>query len=630
MSTDDTSDGAAPLIQFEADASAPVLEYDIPQPTSYTGRHYMQLNIPDSWFDSGTGEGVTYPEWIGDKTGIDVVDTVPDPARTEELAEKIGEMFVAGEPGPIGGDIDPRVTEVSEALRTLGKVTTPVTTDRSGTFFPSSESTSAPSMLSAFVDYAETPSLAGADSPTAGAAENTLADLSDRTGLETDALRRLQPMTVASQAMAGRMPVFRQSMGGTDLVEYVPAETEIEPKLMLVERHRLSSFLGDYGAGRTIKTFSLLPGEQTTISMETFRRDEERQAKASSILESRTEKSANRFEETVKKEQSHKEQHETSFSWHAEASGSANWGFGQAEVSGGVQGSTNSSRQSFARNVSSATSMHASEASSHREVQVDTSYEAASESGKRRSIEREIENINLSRTLNFVFRQMNQEFITLLHLVDVRVAYVDGSVSGGAGGPFGASPNYREVPLPELDSLLEDVIDPGHRDEVRGIIEGELANVLDHERNAVSVIETESWNNTDGDDIEYVRFDDELSQTYNDDTGAVDGVILNADRNIMRTEGVIVDALLGGAEALDDYSRGLQREEVREQSLENDRLQTTVDRERLGMDLVQSGDERDVDRYDEVFDEERERVYVDVEVEEEPERREPPERPEDE
>src|SRR3712207_8730267 len=31
--------------------------------------------------------------------------------------------------------------------------------------------------------------------------------------------------------------------------------------------------------------------------------------------------------------------------------------------------------------------------------------------------------INVSRTLNFVFRQMNQEFITVLHLVDVRVAF---------------------------------------------------------------------------------------------------------------------------------------------------------------------------------------------------------------
>ena len=42
------------------------------------------------------------------------------------------------------------------------------------------------------------------------------------------------------------------------------------------------------------------------------------------------------------------------------------------------------------------------------------------------AIEREIENINLSRTLNFVFRQMNQKFVTMLHLTDVRVAFFNG------------------------------------------------------------------------------------------------------------------------------------------------------------------------------------------------------------
>ena len=63
------------------------------------------------------------------------------------------------------------------------------------------------------------------------------------------------------------------------------------------------------------------------------------------------------------------------------------------------------------------------------------------ETEEQTEIGREIENINVGRTLNFVFRQMNQEFITILHLVDVRVAY------------FNGDPDYtREVTLPQLDS----------------------------------------------------------------------------------------------------------------------------------------------------------------------------------
>ena len=42
------------------------------------------------------------------------------------------------------------------------------------------------------------------------------------------------------------------------------------------------------------------------------------------------------------------------------------------------------------------------------------------ETGEETVIERELANINVGRTLNFAFRQMNQEFYSFLHLVDVR------------------------------------------------------------------------------------------------------------------------------------------------------------------------------------------------------------------
>lgn len=41
----------------------------------------------------------------------------------------------------------------------------------------------------------------------------------------------------------------------------------LKPTFLIVEEYRLSNFLGQYGAGRTVKTFSLLPGESTTISV---------------------------------------------------------------------------------------------------------------------------------------------------------------------------------------------------------------------------------------------------------------------------------------------------------------------------------------------------------------------------
>ena len=48
----------------------------------------------------------------------------------------------------------------------------------------------------------------------------------------------------------------------------------------------------------------------------------------------------------------------------------------------------------------------------------------------------------MSRTLNFVFRQMNQKFYTVLSLVDVRIGFFNGF-------------EKQEVTVPEIDQLLE-------------------------------------------------------------------------------------------------------------------------------------------------------------------------------
>ena len=45
-------------------------------------------------------------------------------------------------------------------------------------------------------------------------------------------------------------------------------------RLILVESYRLSSYLGNYGAGRTLKTFSLLPGEKTKLSIKNYTKTE--------------------------------------------------------------------------------------------------------------------------------------------------------------------------------------------------------------------------------------------------------------------------------------------------------------------------------------------------------------------
>jgi hypothetical protein len=92
---------------------------------------------------------------------------------------------------------------------------------------------------------------------------------------------------------------------GDDKVTPIPdPPAEPDPHLYLVESHRLTSYLGDYGAGRIVKTFSLLPGKSRKISIKTFRQRESTRKEAGSVLDSVTRESASDLEESLLREQS--------------------------------------------------------------------------------------------------------------------------------------------------------------------------------------------------------------------------------------------------------------------------------------------------------------------------------------
>jgi hypothetical protein len=655
---------APPLVSFDPAGRAPLLSYNVPEPTAYAGRSYVELDIDQDWFRPEAKEGTTYEEWLseyvldpdgdhpapagdiddaaeeafqkdienvndgsvgaqevgegGDAAGLTefVNDAVAAAARREQLTHAVVTMFQGGDSGPIIGATDRRLQEsvaaVANATERVDGATSgdgSATSGDGSTALADDEPESDVALHSTVRATLEpnlfaTEVLSEAGSGTAPMASAMLAQSGAANDVDLSVLRSMQPSTMAREMLDGRVPVAHYTMGGRPKVSYTVAPPMIRPQLLLVERYRLSTFLGNYGAGRTVKTFSLLPGERTTISVKTFRKSAEERQASSSILDSYTTETAEEFEESVTAEQSNKEAHEQSFAYHAEAKAEAKWGWGSASVEGGVKGSTNAAREESAKNISTATSKHAAEASAKRDVQIDTNYEVTEETGEETSIERQLENINLSRTLNYVFRQMNQEFVTVLHLVDVRVAFTNGGFAVRSGTGSLAGIEYREVSLPELDDLLGDVIVEDERDRVRELIEGELSTIFDFRGESRSVIEHVELPGSDGSAGEYTRVVPDLRSTYSDETGTditVPGIILSADKNVMRTDGIVVEALLGGGEALDDYAQDLQGEEVRKRLLENDERRMAVDRERLAQSLVTDGDDGAVDRFDRIF-----------------------------
>ncbi|MBV9772335.1 MAG: hypothetical protein JO040_00195 [Gemmatimonadetes bacterium] len=359
-------------------------------------------------------------------------------------------------------------------------------------------------------------------------------------------------------------------------------------RIILVESCRLSSYLGTYGVGRTLKTFSLLPGEKTKLSVKTYTKTETEAKQASSVLDSYSDESSVDFENSMAKEQSNKTSYDETSKYSVDGEAKASWGWGSASIKAGVSGGTNSAREEFAKNVSNAAQKHVAKASTKRDVQINTSYEVKSTTGEETEVVREIENVNVSRTLNFVFRQMNQEFITMLHLVDVRLAFFKVLEVNGETRYV-----YREFTLPEIDALLNEVVVPEHRDEVRNNIVRQLQNVFDYREVRHEFVE---WHQAASDSSgAYLRVKRDYTSHYHDNATGTDivvpGIILAANRYVLRTEGVVVEALLGQGDALDEYSRGLQDEAVMAKQLANSAARQQHRMNTLAMQIVAAKDE---------------------------------------
>ncbi|MBI5963133.1 MAG: SH3 domain-containing protein [Chloroflexi bacterium] len=399
----------------------------------------------------------------------------------------------------------------------------------------------------------------------------------------------------------GLMMTYYRTIGGELAYRFVSADVgENQPALYLIERYRLSSYLGAYGAGRTIGTYSLLPGENTKISISSYRSVKETSDSASSILDSYTSDSANSFESSLNSERaagssrkaSSAYQHDQALSAEAGGSAEASWGVGSAEIHASVQTSisdssssaTESNREEFAKNVSNAVSKHAAAASSKRDVSISARTEKTTEQQDTNVVERTIENFTKNHTLNFIFRQMNQEFYTILHLMDMRVA-----ASGQA-----------PVTLPDLDKLLEASLKEEFRETVKTFIENELSRIRDHQGNLQPDFLRKHTlaDGVNDQPLTYLSINRQHTSSYvdpvTDQAFEVPGIIVNVDKVTMRTDGIMVESVLGQGQALDEFSVRMQRAEAEARELDN-QIRT------MQLNILRSGDKERAGLYAQLF-----------------------------
>ena len=185
------------------------------------------------------------------------------------------------------------------------------------------------------------------------------------------------------------------------------------------------------------------------------------------------------------------------------------------------------------------------------------------------TIVRQLENPNKSRVLNFVFRQLLQDYFTLTYLDDVTIYFSNGLPN-----------SERTVKLPQLDTLLYEMLNTeADVADVRKTILTYLCSIYDYQGVRTTFAEKVTENLVDlsgvaQQTLTFYRKNKTLSQTYLEKT--VKGIVLNVTHRTLRTPSLIVEALLGQGEGLDCYNMQLQDAAVENAVLQNTKLKHEI------------------------------------------------------
>lgn len=321
----------------------------------------------------------------------------------------------------------------------------------------------------------------------------------------------------------------------------------IHPRLFVIEEYKTTSYLGNYGAGKTLGTFSLLPGERTTIAIKTYKNSASVKNCSENLLDSFSQSSVDEMENIIENEIALTSSSQTALG----TSISASISFMTMQCSADAKLDTSSSRSANTRALNRALGKHCEQTNSVRNVEINTTSTETIEEGEEFVTTREIENVNKSRVLNFVFRQLLQEYVSITYLSNIRIAYCNGCLE-----------SVRVVDVEEIDSLLNDVVKSDLVEQVKEQILSRYRVVRNYKSQPIRFLKEVTIDaKTYGYDESYCVCESE-GEDYEIISGRepihVDGVILNVQRNVLRTDSVVADALIGHGEALDCFNQRVQ------------------------------------------------------------------------
>jgi hypothetical protein len=397
-------------------------------------------------------------------------------------------------------------------------------------------------------------------------------------------IANVQIVDVAKLAVEA-CPILSTNLAGWEYISYMPDPVTPKPSLYMIETFRVETFLGNYGAGETVKTFSLLPGEKTTISIKTFKQIVKNKKDISNVLDSFNKETANELEKMLESESKSSKDKERTAEIGNQTTLSATIPVNSIPISIGSmtnqKASVKTVRQESQRKLSRTINKQVQKSTVNRKVEVNTELSETETSSEETSTVRVLENVNKSRVLNFVFRQLNQQMITVTYLEDVSFYFSNGYPE-----------SIRKSGLAELKNFLEEIL-------VATIVESTFKDIINSLHNyddfqgspkpfveKIAKVYEDIFTNppTNYNHESYVRNSNLLSEIPDTDSFSqdgtdikVNGVIADITYRTLPTDSVIVDALLGQGEALDCFNLHLQEEAVTDAKLNNEIKQQAID-----------------------------------------------------
>ena len=284
-----------PFIKLDKNGRASILNYNLPQSTSYNATAFLSLDISESLFK--TRPTSTFWADLKAKTILEITQLILQDINTKGTIGIFENIILIDRPNVVFFNPIPTTTlELDDAGKILQEKSQRVQT---------------PSEF--IIDQPEVTIVTTNPQPvstnTVTNINNTTNPIPTTTTSSFIIIKAFIPINyIAQMIKLGKRPVlYSDGLGRIIKTNFVTIEdprTE-KPELMIALELKMSSYLGDYGAGKTIKTFSLLPGEKTSISIRTYQLDEITKVLAQNVLDSYSQSSAEDLQNSIQNEVNH-------------------------------------------------------------------------------------------------------------------------------------------------------------------------------------------------------------------------------------------------------------------------------------------------------------------------------------